>query len=133
MGTRSTIKFYAGDSNICSIYNQFDGYIEGFGYGLAKWLKTKTMINGINDNIHNLKEHANGMGCLAAQFVATFKDELGGLYMTSQDNQQEFNYEVRYIDGQFQIKVGDIFTGTPQELLDFKEEEIEEDQSPTDL
>jgi hypothetical protein len=50
MGTRSTVKFYSEfnqEQPIASIYQQYDGYIEGVGHDLAIWLKDKTIINGI--------------------------------------------------------------------------------------
>ena len=50
MSTRSTIRFRNdGDSPVCCVYKHFDGYIEGLGHDLAKWLKGMTLINGINN------------------------------------------------------------------------------------
>ena len=125
MATRSTVKFFEtySDGEVCiaAIYQQFDGYISGVGHALAKWLETKEVINGISRQTME-QGFANGMGCLAAQFIATFKTKIGGLYMTSPDNSQDYNYEVRNIDGQFIITV-DEFKGTPQELLAYDEED----------
>jgi hypothetical protein len=43
MSTRSTVKFYNGvqEQPVLSVYQQFDGYIEGVGHELANWLKQK--------------------------------------------------------------------------------------------
>ena len=118
MGTRSTVKFYSEfneDECIAAVYQQFDGYISGVGRSLAEFLKAKTMINGIGVN-QDMPEFANGMGCLAAQFVREFKSRCGGTYMTSVDALEDYNYEVRMVNGALMIKV-DEFHGTPEELI----------------
>lgn len=124
MGTRSTVRFFSEFDQtkpILSVYQQYDGYIvDGVGHELANWLKGKKMINGINRQTME-EGFANGMGCLAAQYVAAHKVKIGGFYLATDDNMQEYNYEVRLIDGQFVIKV-DEFEGTPDELLAYKEE-----------
>jgi len=121
MGTRSTVKFYnefEKEEPILSVYQQFDGYIDGVGHDLANFLKGKTIINGIGKQ--TMKDgFANGMGCLAAQYVAEKKTKIGGFYLTTKDNEQEYNYEVRFIDNKLIIKVDD-FEGTPDELLSYK-------------
>jgi hypothetical protein len=127
MSTRSTVRFYSEfkqDEPILSVYQQFDGYIDGVGHSLANWLKKKTVINGISNQ--TMKDgFANGMGCLAAQYVAENKDCIGSFYTTTADNTQEYNYKVRLIDKQLIIEVDNIFKGTPDELLNFKESEEE--------
>lgn len=85
--------------------------------------KTKTVINGIQDQTME-DGFANGMGCLAAQYVKDHKDQIGGFYMTNADDSQEYDYEVRIIDGKFEITVGK-FKGTPDELLTYSESEEE--------
>lgn len=127
MGTRSTVKFYSewakeGDAPILAVYQQFDGYIIGVGHDLANFLKDKTIINGIGGNQTMETGFANGMGCLAAQYVAAGKTEIGGFYLTGATDSQEYNYEVRLIDGKLIIKV-DNFEGTPEQLLVFEEQE----------
>lgn len=124
MGTRSTIKFYSefSEEPILSVYQQYDGYISGVGHSLANWLKDKKIVNGFNVGQTLEKGYANGMGCLAAQFVAAHKTEIGGLYISTLDDEQEYNYHVRLRDGVFEITVGD-FTGSPEELLAYNEDE----------
>jgi len=122
MGTRSTVKFYSQfnqDEPVLSVYQQYDGYIEGVGHELAKWLKDKKVINGIRDE--KMEDgYANGMGCLAAQYVMQHKNEIGSFYLTTIDDDQEYNYKVRLINGQIIIEVDD-FKGTPEELLNYKD------------
>lgn len=124
MGTRSTVKFYDDYDNnsvILSVYQQYDGYIGGVGHDLANWLKDYKIINGFQDEKMS-DGYANGMGCLAAQFVASQKTKIGNFYLTTIDDSQEYNYHVKYVDDKFIIKVNDIFEGTPEELLQFKEQ-----------
>ena len=138
MGTRSTIRFIEKYENretqLVNIYQQFDGYIEGVGYELAKWLINKTIVNGFASN--DEKNNANGIGCLAAQFIKDFKKHIGGLYIVGSTNAQEYNYDV-IIDARQIGRVNDIaliriskydekdpiFIGRPSELLTFKEPE----------
>ena len=122
MGTRSTVKFYSEFNNelICSIYQQYDGYIEGVGHNIAKWIKDKKVLNGYGSE--KMKDgYANGMGCLAAQYISDHKTEIGGFYLTFADDEQEYNYEVRLIDDKFVIKVDD-FEGSPEQLLEYKQD-----------
>lgn len=126
MGTRSTVKFFGewNDKPVMAVYQQYDGYIDGVGHELASFLLDKKVINGIGSGQNMEGGYANGMGCLAAQYVAKHKTEIGGFYLTTSDDEQEYNYEVRLVDGQLIIKV-DKFEGTPQELLDYEEPEEE--------
>jgi len=127
MGTRSTVKFYSEFNNnepVLSVYNQFDGYIGGVGHDLANFLKAKTVINGFSGNQSMENGYANGMGCLAAQYVAEKKVRIGGFYLTTKDDSQGYNYEVRLIDNKIVIKVDD-FEGTPDELLNYDESKDE--------
>jgi hypothetical protein len=88
-------------------------------------LKIKKIINGITDKTTMERGYANGMECLVAQFIRENKTCIGSLYIQSIDSSTEYDYEVRYIDDTFIIKV-DNFEGTPEELLKYKEK-CEED------
>ena len=121
MGTTSTVRFYSEFSNkpIVNIYQQFDGYIFGVGYELANLLKDKKVINGYN--IETMANGcANGMGCLAAQYIAHIKQNIGGVYIEDLDDEEEYNYHVKFIKNQLIIEVGN-FHGTPKELLEYKD------------
>lgn len=55
---------------------------------------------------------AEGMGCLAAQFVAEFKNGAGGFYMTYPDDSQEYDYTVNYyweLEG-YEVKTSEVKT-----------------------
>ena len=127
MGTRSTVKFYDEFQNqILSVYQQFDGYIEGVGYKLANWLKKKKVINGFSDEKMS-EGYANGMGCLAAQYIAEHKDKIGSLYVATADEEEGYNYKVKFIDEKLIIEVNDYFVGTPDELLNHKWQDDDDD------
>lgn len=102
MGTRSTIGFIEAynDSKdkdrylyrkICKIYQQYDGYLSGVGQNLVDFLKSGKPVNGINSRD---KKVFNGIGCLAAQYVAENKQGAGNLYITQLTDTQEYNYDV---------------------------------------
>jgi hypothetical protein len=129
MGTRSTVKFYSDwdpEIAVLSVYQQFDGYIAGVGRSLAEFLEEKKILNGYGMDTRMEDGYANGIGCLAAQYVAENKTSIGGFYCTNPEDTQEYDYEVRFTNGQLIIKVKAydevIFEGTPKELLKYEEE-----------
>lgn len=142
MGTRSKTSFIKriGDKREClvSVYQQYDGYIEGVGYEIANYILSKKIINGISGDT---KDKANGFTCLIAQFIRDFKTDVGGLYITTEDNIQEYNYNVIFdndlyfssdlmveidTNDYFEIEVIDwdnklLYKGDLKGLLEFKE------------
>lgn len=83
MGTRClTIVKDADGNEIVNMYRQFDGYPEGHGLELAKFLANRDITAGTRMGTEHLKT-ANGMNCLAAMIVSNFKpaDEAGGFYL----------------------------------------------------
>lgn len=119
MGTRSTIKFFdeGTDSSLVTVYQQFDGHIDGVGLDLARFLESKKVVNGFSAGHTMELGYANGMGCLAAQFIAFAKTRIGGLYIVGGDAKESYNYEVRLKDSKFEIRVDDLFVGSPKELI----------------
>lgn len=138
MGTRSLTHFINEQGqDIVTMYRQYDGYIEGHGLDLANFLAPFYMTNGIS--MGDDRKTANGMGCLAAQVIAEFKDGVGNIYLepgNTSDAWEEYNYTV-YLEkpgpraqhgmsdtGVIKIKVENIhsgetiFDGTPAELID---------------
>ena len=122
MGTRSLTFVYDDNKAVMNMYRQFDGYPEGHGLELAKFLNSFEQItNGysVNEN----RKIANGMGCLAAQLVANFKVGHGGFYLyptSARDCGQEYEYHV-YVD---KVVVKDyngrkIFSGAWSEFLNY--------------
>lgn len=92
MGTRSVIKFQEDGNTICAVYQQYDGYPTGVGKQLFDFLDGLAIVNGLSYD--NPKRVANGLGCLAAQFIAEHKDGAGGFYMTHPEDHQQYNYFV---------------------------------------
>ena len=146
MGTRSKTSFIEkrGDklTHLVSIYQQYDGYIEGVGYEIANYILNKEIVNGIKLGDRETDKKANGFTCLIAQFIRDFKTEIGNLYITTENNIQEYNYDIIFnsdlyfskgffddtinTDEYFEVIVTDwnkqvIFKGTLKELLEFKE------------
>jgi len=95
MGTRSNTVVYDDDVQILNMYRQMDGYIEGHGLELLKFLEPITMVNGFS---LDTKGQANGAGCLAAQLVAHFKAGVGGFYiqppMVQGEHENDFTYTI---------------------------------------
>jgi hypothetical protein len=152
MGTRSLTTFietYKDDkgkkkkSEIVTMYRQYDGYPEGHGQELAEFLAGGELVNGIGLGD---KVVFNGMGCLAAQVVAHFKDGAGGFYLqrANKDSWEEYRYhiigdfdtkeitikvmEVGYVNskGDYVNKTRTIFEGTPTEMVTWIKELNEE-------
>ena len=90
MGTRSTVKFYEDNVNILSVYQQYDGAIEGVGKQVADLLRKYTVVNGVGHT-----NQANGISELALFYIVDNKKKNGNIYATNQGDEQEFNYEVR--------------------------------------
>ena len=144
MGTRSKTSFIEkrGEkfTHLVSVYQQYDGYISGVGHDIAKYILGKQICNGITLG-RDTSNLANGFTCLIAQFIRDFKTDVGGLYIITEDNIQEYNYEIIFdsdlyygngfneeleTDKYFKVRVIDwneqvIFEGTLKELLEFKE------------
>lgn len=97
MGTRSLTFVYDGDKPMINMYRQFDGYPSGHGSELAEFLTPMKVINGIGSEQNKVGRFANGMGCLAAQMIAHFKNSVGGFYIhpvTDTDCWQDYEYHV---------------------------------------
>ena len=97
MGTRSKTLIRDEEGKpLLAIHRQFDGYFEGHGQELADFLKDLVIVNGHGSNTP--KKAANGMGCLAAQLIARFKDGIGGIYVIPTNSEdREYNYEIRFV------------------------------------
>ncbi len=135
MGTRALTFVYDGDKPILNLYRQYDGYPTGHGRELAEFLNGFKVVNGIGAETTRI---ANGMGCLAAQIVAHFKDSVGGFYIHSVDATecgQDYEYHVYQKDRELRVRVTDrgcnmfgltmsdtnegIFDGTVAEFVTF--------------
>ena len=110
MGTRSLTKIYNGpleeENEICTMYRQYDGYLEGHGQELVKFLKDFIIVNGFGKTDN--KKIANGMNCLSAQIIAFFKKETGGIYLErtgANDMGEEYIYHIFRTDNELYMKV----------------------------
>ena len=138
MGTRSLTFVYSdNDKPLLNLYRQYDGYPTGHGAELAEFLSQFAAItNGIA--LGETRRTANGMGCLAAQLVAHFKNSVGGFYIHSVDSKecgQDYEYHVYQKDKELRVRVTDrgcnmfgltmsdmnkgIFDGTVAEFVTF--------------
>jgi hypothetical protein len=130
MGTRSLTVFQEFDKEIVVMYRQFDGYPEGHGMDLAEFLAGGKMVNGLS--LGDNSQQFNGMGCLAAQVIAHFKEEAGGFYLHkagTRDAGEEYIYVVKGKTGEEpSIEVWDVpyndqrkmlHAGTASEVLEW--------------
>ena len=107
MGTRSlTCVLNNNKKYIITMYRQYDGYPEGHGKELANFLKKITIINGISGQ--KMGDAANGIECLAAQMVAHFKNDIGGIYLyppKTRDVGEEYIYTIYPVGYKIYMKV----------------------------
>ena len=99
MGTRALTVINGSDGEIVVMYSQFDGYPGGHGLELADFLSGMRLVNGFKADEKG--KWANGMGCLAAQMVANFKTQPGGIYLYpsgTRDTGEEYLYTIDRVD-----------------------------------
>jgi hypothetical protein len=124
MGTKALVRFISKKEKVKKIlvcfYFQYDGYLEGVGLSLAKFLNSRIVCNGIPfDKAPDNKIYANGLGCLAAQYCQENKSEPGNFYIFPTDwTNEEYTYDVFYdeIENTFKISVND---SKKMSLVDF--------------
>ena len=136
MATRSLVRFAKREEGVSfsehpervevQVYKHYDGYPSGHPADLAEFLKDFKIVNGLGQDTHKV---ANGLGCLAAQYVSAFKESPGDIYIEKPD---EKHMDIEYITyvwvgdsvdkdiwiSIFDIEDGCIFVGKPQELID---------------
>ena len=147
MGTRSTITFCEKINDeiqpLVSIYQQYDGYLEGVGKDLCTWLSKMTILNGYSFYDKYSDDVANGVGCLVAQYIRNIKPHIGDTYIIPIDSSQEdidYNYKIIFDSYGKEpcnaAKVATVmvnnwgrdyfFTGTPKELLAYIDKQNED-------
>lgn len=128
MGTSATVKFKYKECYpiLVNVLHHYDGYIDGVGHDLAKFLLSKKIVNGIT--VFDDKDKiANGFECLIAQYISNVKNGPGGVYICSRHMEGDYNYDVIYNNykNEIYIKVTHLdkvlFKGSPKELLEYKE------------
>ena len=139
MSTRAQVRFATREEGVSfsehpervevQVYKHYDGYPSGHPVDLAKFLNGFSVVNGLGQDTHKV---ANGLGCLAAQYVAAFKEGPGDIYIENPDAKHTDIEYVTYVwgdDGKsiwmsiFDVSWNDeedkcIFVGKPQELID---------------
>lgn len=139
MGTRSLTHFISTwtdektnkvkSNKIVTMYRQYDGYPSGHGIQLAEFIAQGKMVNGIGASEKQLV--FNGMGCLAAQVVAHFKEGPGNIYLHrggTTNCWEEYRYEVIHNEDTNELtfkcievhgKVKVLYEGTVSGFLEF--------------
>ena len=135
MATRSLVRFARREEGVSfsehperveiQVYKHYDCYPSGHPVDLAEFLKDFKILNGIP--YPEADKVANGLGCLAAQYIASFKMKAGDIYVESPDTKRDWIEYITYVWGTdnkdiwmsiFDIEDGCIFVGKPQELID---------------
>ena len=140
MATRSLVRFARREEGVSfsehpekievQVYKHWDGYPSGHPTQLANWLVDKKIVNGIGRDTWNV---ANGLGCLAAQYISAFKMGAGDLYLESPDTKRDWIEYITYVWGDYHKDIWMsifenyedkcIFVGKPQELIDKYDED----------
>ena len=136
MSTRSLVRFVTREEGVSfsehpekvevQVYKHYDGYPEGHPVDLAKFLMEFKMVNGISQDDDS--KMSNGLGCLAAQYVAAFKMGPGDIYVENPDTKHGDIEYITYVWGDYDkdiwmsifdtYKEKCIFVGKPQQLID---------------
>lgn len=126
MGTRSLTKIHADGKKspvLVSIYQQYDGYFEGVGEDLQRFLKGMIVVNGFSMfGMETPKKAANGTGCLAAQVVHYLKKDIGGTYIVTENDVQEYNYDIYLEDDKLVLEGVD--SGGETKIFDLNENQL---------
>lgn len=79
---------------LLALYKQYDGYPDGWGKELKDFFHKGVFVNGFSRAEGKLQ--FNGVGDFALLLVKEFKEGTGGLYATTEKNEQEYNYIVEF-------------------------------------
>ncbi len=113
--------------SLVNMYRQYDGYLSGHGNDLAEFLMPFTIVNGIS--LNEERKIANGSGCLAAQTIAHFKDDIGGIYLQGLSSGYGFHGE-EYI---YTILVNEDTNEISLSVFDVWEKKVIFEGTPTNL
>ena len=136
MSTRSLVRFATREEGVSfsehpervevQVYKHYDGYPEGHPVNLARFLNKFEIVNGVP--FEDDSRVANGLGCLAAQYIAAFKMKPGDLYVENPDTEHGDIEYITYVWGienkDIWMSVFDvyedkcIFVGKPEQLID---------------
>jgi hypothetical protein len=93
---------------LVTIYRQFDGYLSGMGADLREGFGNIEIENGMTGD-KEMGEAANGMGCLAAQIIASLKNCEGNVYIYhagTSDVWEDYTYTIMPPDTKEGVGVG---------------------------
>ncbi len=109
MGTRTLVHIKDSKKTIATIYRQYDGYPTGMGDDIKEILNNGmvNILNGFGN--HQVPQHFNGMGCLAAYLIGELKNKkIGNVYIypaNSKDVGEDFTYTISEDLGILNLKV----------------------------
>jgi len=125
MSTNANVKFYNDGQFIANMYKHWDGYPEGILPILLRNVALKRETQGITE-ITTVETHYNGFGCLVAQIIKEFKQDIGDVYLEPEEVSSEFVYIVNYNKGELNFKAYHydelIFDGDVETLIDNSED-----------
>lgn len=124
MSTHATVYIREDNEPLCCLYIHYDGYPEGAGLDIARFLQGEKVVNGIS--LGSDRHVFNGMGDLAVRLITYLKGDphrAGNLYLEPADfYPEEFSYHIRVVDDTLLLEAfgpdGPIFSGTPKEFID---------------
>jgi hypothetical protein len=140
MSTRSITAVMEDGQELLTMYRQSDGYPSGHGQELADFLKGFKVVNGISGGAKQEEKIANGLGCLAAQIVAHFKQpgkdykytngalevvdaksSIGQFYIVPAAQREAYNYFITLKNDVLTLRVKTeegtlLFDGIPEEF-----------------
>ena len=92
MGTRALITVFNEElTPILHLYRHWDGDQECCGLELKRFLCKGKLVQGFSPE--GDENNFNGMGCMAAQLVANFKEEIGNFYIVTGEGGSCIDYK----------------------------------------
>lgn len=111
MGTPALIRFRKRLRNgkchtIACVSHSLDGHLSKTGFELASFLMGFTTFNAFTPSDRTLGRVANGIECLAAQWIAHAKKEAGYVYVVSANTSNEaFTYTINLEDDTGELSI----------------------------
>lgn len=92
-------------SIVCSFYRHSDGYPEGHGQDLAKWLSGKRLVNGIGSDFLKGRDF-NRAGTMAVKLMDHIQEVSGCEVIPTGkgDMWEDYVYNVYFRDGEFFVE-----------------------------
>lgn len=115
MSTAAYVSFFDNGYHCVTVGHHASGYLQVVGTRLLNFLKSKELVNGRPHNrAGEWGDLANGSNCLFAQYVDTFKTELGNVYIRpSRDREYGKKHEAEiegYVSYVYHVNVIETFS-----------------------